>query len=98
MLCPQPASHPPCPCPCLLACSWSVCAGDGGGRVWDVYLTRGRPRQVSGAPGARGAGEAGAQGAAVEYGVQVLGRAGETPLEPKTVVVKVGQTWALWGT
>lgn len=57
-----------------------MCTSDATGRVWDVYLTRGRP-------GAQGAGGGGGP---LQYGVQVLGRAGETPLEPKRLVVKVG--------
>ncbi|GBF98301.1 hypothetical protein Rsub_10964 [Raphidocelis subcapitata] len=69
--------------------SWEVCGADAGAAIFDAYLER----TSDGAAAASGGAAAAPGGAAAAPGggfvLRVLGRAGEPPPAPKTVVVQL---------
>lgn len=59
---------------------WQTCASDSSDRIWDLYLGKRAPSDAAEGPSAN---------LGDHYVLQVLGRAGEAPPDPKTVMVQV---------
>ncbi len=64
-----------------------MCGSDSGPAVWDVYLLRGPA--TAGTSGSGSSGSGSGSGSGSNYGLQVLGRAGEVPAEPRVVSVQL---------